>query len=454
MNTQSRHGPITRRVLEALRRQMRMKVVDLATFRAGQEYAEALQNSVTPKEQLAETHPAHAAYVYAQNQMSVMAEQLLQLPEMKSFVKQTGSAEEEYAPSWPPMSPISTSFFVCWSTYDLGIGARRETLGHVIVAVAAECGTHSGILTLMQALQGSRMGIYRVQERDGARVRLQDLAADHTCTAVCTSGYSGRVGELWFTRVLPPPLTGADHVVFTSPYVLTAPDVAAWTAYLDRVASKTPAGTRAEALEQHFKWGPNPRYWLEFVFEAYSRHESGAIFLHGLPDVAESRPHSPSYRPLPAPGATPAEGESDVRAPHLNVERDSAAGDLRGGQTMKIDLSFPDRKISEAFLEFAEPLLVKEQGPPTPEEIESVLRLASTAWNAVVFDTVRGNTDWVTKVRKQVADQPPLAALMERMILRKKSLFGHDLRLIGEYKLVEQGGEWRLRVEARAPTAT
>jgi hypothetical protein len=413
MSTPSRHGPSTRRVIEALRRQMRMKVVDLAAFRAGQEYAEALQKTVTPKEQLGENHPAHAAYVYAQNQMSITAEQLFQLPEMKSFVKQISPAEDEYAPSWPPMSPISTSYFVCWSTYDLGIGARRETLGHAIVAVAAECGTHPGMLALMQALQDSRMGIHRVQEWDGARVRLQELATDHTCTAVCASGYSGRVGELWFTRVLPPPLTSADHVVFTSPYVLTAPDVAAWMAYLDRVASKKPASTRAEALKHHFKWGPNPRYWLEFVFEAYSRHESGAIFLHGLPDVAESRPHSPSYRPLPA----------------------------------------PDRRISEAFLEFAEPLLEKEGAPPTAQEAEKVLQLASTIWNAVVYDTVHGNTEWVTRLRNLIAGQPPLVALIEQMILRKQSSFGHDLRLVGEFKILEKNGEWRLRAEARAPTA-
>ncbi len=458
MSTQSRHGPITRRVIEALRRQMRMKVVDLAAFRAGQEHAEALQKSVTPKEQLAKSDPAHAAYVYAQNQMSIMAEQLLQLPEMKSFVKQIGPAEDEYAPSWPPMSPISTSFFVCWSTYDLGIGARRETLGHVIIAVAAECGTHPGILTLMQALQDSRMGIYRVQERDGARVRLQDFATDHTCTAVCASGYSGQVGELWFTRVLPPPLTSADHVVFTSPYVLIAPDVAAWTTYLNRMASKEPAGTRAKTLEQHLKWGPNPRYWLEFVFEAYSRHESEAIFLHGLPDVAESRPHSPSYRPLPARSATPAEHENDVQTRHLNVGRDSlslqgAAGDLRRGRTMKVDLSLPNRKISETFLEFAEPLLENEGAPPTAQEAEKVLQLASTIWNAVVYDTVHGNTEWVTRLRNLIAGQPPLVALIEQMILRKRSSFGHDLRLIGEFKILEKDGEWRLRAEARAPTA-
>jgi hypothetical protein len=426
MSSQLRHGPITRRVIEAIRRQMRMKVVDLATFRAGQEYAEALQNTVTPEEQLAKTHPAFAIYVYAQNQMSVMAEQLLQLPEMKSFAKQIGPAEDEYAPSWPPMSPISTSLFTCWSTFDLGIGARRETLGDVIIAVAAETGTHANMLTLMRALRDSRMGIYRVQEADGARVRLHDLAVDRTFKAVCTSGYSGWTGELWYTRVLPPPTPGADHVVFTSPYVLTAPDMTGWTTYLDRVASKTPATQRLEALEQHFKWGPNPRYWLEFVFEAYSRHEPGAIFLHGLPDVAESRPHSPSYQPPRTRNSVPGERTADR--------------------------SFPDTKISEAFLDFAEPLLEKEGAPPTAQEVEKVLQLASTIWNAVVSDAVRGSNEWVTKVRSQVEGHPPLEALMEQMIIRKQSLFSHDRRLVGEFKILGKDGEWRLRVEARDPT--
>jgi len=119
---------------------------------------------------------------------------------------------------------------------------------------------------------------------------------------------------------------------------------------------------------------------------------------------------------------------------------------------MKIDVSFPDRKISEAFLEFAEPLLEKEGAPPTPEEAEKVLRLAFVVWNAVVYDTVHGNTEWVTRVRNQVAHQPPIAAFTERLIERKKNLFGHDLRLVGEYKIIEKDGEWRLRVEARTPS--
>jgi hypothetical protein len=43
--------------------------------------------------------------------------------------------------------------------------------------------------------------------------------------------------------------------------------------------------------------------------------------------------------------------------------------------------------------------------------------------------------------------------LIEQMILRKQSSFGHDLRLIGKFKILEKNGEWRLRAEARAPTA-
>ncbi len=40
------------------------------------------------------------------------------------------------------------------------------------------------------------------------------------------------------------------------------------------------------------KRGLTSDHWAEFVFEAYARHEREAIFLVGLPDVAESRPHS------------------------------------------------------------------------------------------------------------------------------------------------------------------
>lgn len=44
-----------------------------------------------------------------------------------------------------------------------------------------------------------------------------------------------------------------------------------------------------------------------------------------------------------------------------------------------------------------------------------------------------------------------MIALIQMMIARKKAMFDHDLRLIGEYQLMKKRGEWRLRAEARSP---
>jgi hypothetical protein len=96
--------PIARRVLDRMRRKVRSKVANLAAFRAGNAYAEALQETVITPGTLKDQHPAHAMYSHVQNQMSVMAQQLVELPEMKAFAKINGEAHEEYMPSWPPMS--------------------------------------------------------------------------------------------------------------------------------------------------------------------------------------------------------------------------------------------------------------------------------------------------------------------------------------------------------------
>jgi hypothetical protein len=289
-------SPIARRVLDRMHRQARSKIVDLAAFRAGNEFAEALQNTVVTPGALKEMHPAHAIYAHVQNQMSVMAEQLLQLPEMKVFAKIIGEAHEEYIPSWPPMSPISTAYFWCWSTFDATANAHRETLGSVMLAVAAQFGVHPKMLALMRDFNDSRMGLYRVERQSESTVHLSDLVTNQRCAATCESGYAGTPGELWFTRVLPPALAArSEHVVFTSPYVLISPDATGWGQYLDRIAAKDSSRSRTEALERHLKWGASRRYWPEFVFEGYVNHQPGAIFLKGLPDVPESRPHSREY---------------------------------------------------------------------------------------------------------------------------------------------------------------
>lgn len=65
------------------------------------------------EEQLAGCHPAYAAYVYAQNQVSVMSEQLTGFERDGAVRAIVSEAEDLYMPGAPPMSPLTTSYFTC-----------------------------------------------------------------------------------------------------------------------------------------------------------------------------------------------------------------------------------------------------------------------------------------------------------------------------------------------------
>ncbi|MEJ0034888.1 MAG: hypothetical protein WDO68_02170 [Gammaproteobacteria bacterium] len=70
-----------------------------------------------------------------------------------------------------------------------------------------------------------------------------------------------------------------------------------------------------------------------------------------------------------------------------------------------IDTPFHEPNISKAFLEFAQPIL-GEEGSLTPEQIEQILRMAFVTWNAVVYDTVHADTEWVTRCASRLLPMP------------------------------------------------
>ena len=288
-----RGHPIADKLIKEMKRFARGKVVDLNAVIAGAKTAEELQKTVVTREKLADLNPAHAMYVYAQNQVSVMSEQLTTLKHMERFAKLIAKAEEEYLPSGPPMSPLTASFFTCWAFFDACVGSGDETIGTTVMAVGSAFGMHKELLRTIGLLQESRMGIYAHEGIEKDLVVLRELVTERVCRAFSPSGYRGREGELWYARVLPPPLPGlAERVVFTTPYVLLTPGKSDWQAYFRRTLPDAPQQARLEAYERHMKYGPSRAFWSEFVFEAYVNYQRDAIFLAGLPDVPGSRPHS------------------------------------------------------------------------------------------------------------------------------------------------------------------
>jgi hypothetical protein len=117
----------------------------------------------------------------------------------------------------------------------------------------------------------------------------------------------------------------------------------------------------------------------------------------------------------------------------------------------KSKLKFPDQKISDTLLRFAEPILDDLEVDATEAEMEPVLMVAWMAWNAVVYADAVGERDLLEQFQAAMAEEPELKRFADLLIDRKRTLFGDDERVIGEYKLYRKDGEIRLRAEARDP---
>ena len=282
----------------SLRKSVRPGVVRLRDFVQGRPAARRLLAEVTSVERLIAggQHPLHAAYTHAQNWLSVFSELASKLREFEAFTTVVGDAENTYAPGWPPMSPVSVSYFTTWAFLDVPIGPSGETLCSCAVELGRACGLSADFIATLEAMGGSGMGIYEHLGWQDGVLGLRDILDGRTHRCIVPSGHRGAKGELWYVRLLPSLDERFDHgVSFTSPYVLRDTTPADWFDFFERQERELPpARTEHEqVVRRHalLKRGPDPNYWNEYVFLAFSSASDSAIVLCGLPDLPQSLPH-------------------------------------------------------------------------------------------------------------------------------------------------------------------
>lgn len=237
--------------------------------------------------------PVHAVYATVQRSSSLFSEHMSRFPELKAYAKLVGEAEEEYLPSAPPMSPLTTSYFTCWAFYDARFGPDDETLGECQIAVSDLIALGPQKLDALRVMSRSRMGVYEHIGMDNGLVRLRELITDIEYSCHSTSGYRGGKGELWYVRLLPPLRDSAGpHIVVTTPYILTQVTKQDWLEFLGRALASWAGDDESERLRRLLKFGPSPNYWNEFVAVGYHHHQYDAIFLAGIPDRKHTLPHA------------------------------------------------------------------------------------------------------------------------------------------------------------------
>jgi hypothetical protein len=300
----SAHSSIAKKIINDLEKIAKRKIIKLEEIRIAQERAEDLEATVASDKELSRLDPLHAVYVYAQNRMDILAQQLTRLPACQKIVSALVKADDIYMPSFPPMSPVTTSYFSCWGLFDLEVGMSKESLAKIAIKVSKALSSNQNLITLYKKMQESRMGLYLHEGTEGKRIILKELITDREITCVSPSGYLGTPGELWFARMFPDPfpeLSFGYSVAFTTPYVVGKVEDAYfkntgslknWQAFLDRTLSKTGETDRIRAYEKLMKYGLNRHYWNEYIFTGYANYTDHVVYLAGIPDLPDSLPHS------------------------------------------------------------------------------------------------------------------------------------------------------------------
>lgn len=286
--------PIADKVLRRLDRDAKAKVVDLSNLRTSRKVVADLESSVIDDEALSQLPPCVALYTLVQNHLSVIAEVLLQLPALHRIEEFLSDAHATYLPAGPPMSPLTASFFTNWSQYDVAFGLGRETLTTISMAVARKYGMHASFLSLAQAMSDSRCGLYEHLGNEGDILYFTELWTNREVLVLSATGHKGTPGEIWYTRLLPPNNQLPDvHVNFNTPYVMhEGTTKETWLASIERTLAKEQ--NPEQAFHHYMKYGPEPRYWTDYILEAYMNHTADVIWLQGVPDRAQTRPHARS----------------------------------------------------------------------------------------------------------------------------------------------------------------
>ena len=124
-------GTTAEKIARTIGLQAKSPVIDLASHRtARQLLRDARVEGDEIKKLISEGYdPSHAVYIYAQNLTSVLAEQLSTTKEARQYAKVVGDTQDIYMPSYPLMSPLTTSYFNMWAFFDVLFGQSHETRG-------------------------------------------------------------------------------------------------------------------------------------------------------------------------------------------------------------------------------------------------------------------------------------------------------------------------------------
>lgn len=220
---------------------------------------------------------------------------------------------EEYMPAYPPISPVTDSFFFSAMYLSYRFGADHETAAEIIQQVLQLWNAESRCLDMLKRLRSSRSGIFETKEVSGSSILVRELVTNREFKLFPSTGYTGRPGELRFSRVvIPAEASGQTFFEVTTPYILVGCSAEEWTNYLsgempatalrrdplcgrELDSSVLPHSDPADRLSALFEDDCGEMSWNDYIMDGYLNYQKSAVFLTGIPNRPETLPHNDAY---------------------------------------------------------------------------------------------------------------------------------------------------------------
>jgi len=224
------------------------------------------------------------------------ASAVVKAPQFASVDRFEGQMDELFGCGGPPESPLYDSYSTMHVLCEIPTGIADETPMSVVARLSAGDSARAALAKLAEEAAASHLDLYRTQRAGAHEAALVHVRSGRSLT-VQLSGPFLRDGDLFLGRVLR--FHTGEHFIIESPYCLLASEEQ-WLEYFARAAPASPSTPRPydeRLLRRHLKFGPSPKFWPQYIFDAYAGDRNGIVLLAGVPDRVETLPHHEAFDP-------------------------------------------------------------------------------------------------------------------------------------------------------------
>jgi hypothetical protein len=268
------------------------KIIDFSEAKRAKEELSKFNSGLSKIDRNNDMDISHKVYVQIQNMLSYFSEEVSVFNEFTEYYDALEELDFEFMPSYPPMSPITNSYFSYFCLCDLRFGKHEETICTIFRDIGKEYDYEELFIKSLDNLIQSSMRFYLNTKVEDGLVELKDILTGEKEICVSTSKYLGKTNEIWFVRLVPNLDDRYNYkIVLNTPYIILRQNEEDWIKYFERQGIKKGDLDIDRKILKNMKYNVNMKYWLNYIMDGYVNYESNCIFLTGIPDIKGSKPH-------------------------------------------------------------------------------------------------------------------------------------------------------------------